>query len=802
MNQHANEQITEEPGRGWFKPAEIFENLVYYRWVFLTIFALVFGVGTLWTMIKTPIYRADALIQVEGQKGGVGSALGGGGTAGGAFDLVSQSSLPGQIEIFKSRNVIGRAVESEFLHTEITVKNRPPIVGGYPGRFLPKDENGLTIPPFNFKPYAWGGEKLVFDRFIVPTAYQAKPLTLTVGDNREWAIADSEGQVLIRGHNGDPNEADGGRWQVKIRTLVANPGTEFGLVRYPLQSRIGQIAGSLTVGERGRGTGLLEANFASASPDFAMRMMNALADAYVQQNIERKSEEANNTLKFLNTQLPELRNKAEQSARAYADYQESTGRLDPKGEIQTLVQQSVTMEKERMTLEIKRRELMQRYAPAHPSIRAIDASLAELRAQYQDVADHVKTLPSEQLEVFAKMQAVELDRKLYGSLVEYAQKLELAKAGTVGSVFIIDRPVLPTAPAYPNKVKEITMAGLVGLLLGILGAHLFGRMLGNVRDPKRLEEATGAKMLAILPQAIEQVGIGSDQVYMLAKEKPNSSSVESLRSLRVALQFALLEKARQKVILITSAVPGQGKSFISSNLAYLIAASGKKTLLIDADIRKTSLHKYFPFNRKGQGLSEVLQDKYELQSLLIPSVYPNLDMVPAGRPAPNPGELFVEGKLEQIVHWGASNYDIVIIDSPPVLPVNDSVVLARLCDVTVFVARQEKVSLHEIEEAYELFNKAGVSPDGMIFNGFVPSRVRYGVSKYGYYAYRYGYGRYGRYGRGDAYGYGLDQDTADSAPQTTQSLVKQLFTDAGSLVRRVSRGLQKRLTTIMARFRR
>lgn len=797
MAQNPNDhQVEERSGRGWLNPSEIFENVIYYRWVFVTIFGIVFTSGAIYTLSKTPIYRADVLIQVESKQGNALGGLLGGGQQGGSFEFVRQTPIPGQIEIFKSRNVIGRAVESEFLHTEIKVKNRPPIVGGFPGRYLPKEESGLVIPPFTAIPYAWGGEQLIFDRFVVPTNLQAKPLTFTVEENRNWVITNKDGQVLVRGHNGDPVEVDDGRWQVRIRTLVANPGTQFSLIRYPLQSRINQINAALKVGERGRGTGLLEAQFENASPDFAMRMMNSLAEAYVQQNIERKSEEAEKTLNFLDSLLPQMKDKAESSARTFAAYQSSTGRLDPKGEVQALVVQSVSIEKERMMLEIKRRELMQRYAPAHPAIRAIDASLAELKSEYQDIADQIKALPGDQLEYFKNSQTVELDAKLYSGLVEYAQKLELAKAGTVGNVSVIDRAVMPVGPFYPNKVKEISIAGLLGFVLGLLGAHLFGRMLGNVRDPKRLEQALGTKMLAILPVAEEQTTQTDDQVFMLSKEKPNATSVESLRSLRVALQFSLLEKERQKVILITSAVPGQGKSFISSNLAYLIAASGKKTLLIDADIRKTSLHKYFPISRKGHGLSEVLQDKYGLESLLIPNVYPNLDMVPAGRPAPNPGELFVEGKLQQIITWAADNYDVVIVDSPPVLPVNDSVVLSRLCDVTMFIVRQEKVSLHEVEEAYELFNKAGVAPDGIVFNGFVPSRVRYGVSKYGYHTYKYGYGRYGA----DAYGYGLDSDVEANNPN--HNLPERLLLRARGLTATFSRSLQKKLTQLLSRFRR
>lgn len=801
MNQENQYNNAEPAERNWFAPAEIFENVIYYRWIFTAIFAVVFLFGAVNILLKTPFYQADVLIQVEGQKSNaVGSILSGGGVgASDAFDLVSQSPVSGQIEIFKSRNVIGRAVESQFLHTSITVKNRPPFVGGFAGRYLPRDEEGVVIPPFNFVHYAWGGESLVFDRFVVPSQFQSRPLTLIVEESRNWTIRDQEDRVLVQGHNLEPVEADNGRWQVKIRSLKGYPGTEFNLIRYPLQSRIEQISGSLKVSERGRGTSLIEAKFDNPNPEFATSMMNALADAFVGQNIERKSEEAEKTLKFLNTLLPELKNKADVSAQSFAKYQESTRALEPKAEIEKLVAQSVDLENQRISLEIKLQEFSQRYAPAHPTIKAIDASLAELRSQYQDINDQIKALPEDQYEYFKMIQSVELDAKLYTSLVEYAQKLELTKAGTVGNVAIIDRAILPSAPAYPNKVKEISILGILSFALGVLGAHLFGMLLGNVRNPRQLEEITGAKILAVLPLANDQLNHDSNEPYLLAKDKPNAISVESLRSLRIALQFALIEKAQQKSILITSAVSGQGKSFIASNLAFLISATGKKTLLIDADIRKGTVFRYFPIKRKEIGLSEVLQEKIELSSVVLSQLYPNLDILPAGNQAPNPGELFIEGKFKQIIEWAGERYDSVIVDSPPVLPVNDALVLSRVCDLTAFVARQEKISLHEIEESFAMFSKASALPDGIVFNCFTAPRLRYGFRKYGYYAYQYGYSRYGA----GAYEYGLEPETqSDLSNDGLPTTLKKIRSDGLNAAKRLSRVIQKRLTKIFARFRR
>lgn len=774
---------------------EILENIIYYRMVFVAVAGFIFSLALIWAIFATPIYTSDVLIQVDDKK--ANPLAGAMDSLGSAFD--TSSKIAGEIEIFQSRSVIGRAVETLFLHTDVTVNNRIPLIGGLLYRVLPRDPNGLVIPPIDWMKVGWGGEDIVFDAFYVPSKYIGMPLYLIVGEGGAWNLFNEDDDLVATGRVGIETLSEDGQWQINIRTLRANPGTEFKLVRYTLPSRIAQIKKRLEVKESRKQSGLLVANFDDKSPSFSQRMLNAIAQSYVDQNTERRAEEAEKSLSFLSKKLPELKNQMEASDTSLTQYRNQNAKLDVPKEINTLIDQSVAIGQARRELEIKKSENSQRYQSAHPMMKSIDSQLSKLKAEADALEKQVRALPESQQKYVNIEREAQINSNLYQSLLETSQQLQVTKAGTVGNVSVIDYAAYPENPSKPNKLILVALGGFLGVILGGIASNIFGFMMGNVRDPKKLEEMIGLKMLAILPLAQEQPVYDTNEdspeykPFMLAKERSNATSVEAIRSLRIALQFSLINTHRKKVVLITSAIPAQGKSFISANLAYLFAASGKRTLLIDADIRKSSL-KYYLGNDKALGLSEVLQKKAKLEEVLIKDIYPCLDMVSAGRRAKNPGELFVEGHLNEIVEWGAANYEFVIIDSPPVLPVNDSVVLSKITDVTVFVARQDKVSLHEINESLELFKKSGTIPDGVVFNSFVPTQLRYGFTRYGYYAYRYG-GRYG--GRYQSYDtYGLDNPEFEHSPKklsSIRSVARNVSIVAGRRVKKVLTNIFRKL---------
>lgn len=734
---------------------DILENVIYFKWHFIVVACFVFALSVLYAIMATPVYTADVLIQIEEKKG---SSLGALNAVAKALD-VQQSPVMGEIEIIRSRNVIGRAVEAELAHTSIKVGNRLPLVGAWLARLSARGSDGLAKPLWTWGNIAWGGETLSIEEFVVPERYYGRRFNLVAGAAGAWTLIDDEGTTVLQGQSGRSTQSSDGRFRLWISTMTARPGNYFEITRYSVPSRIAQILGKLTATETKRQSSVLKLTYEDTNPGTAARMLNAVSDAYVKQNLERRSEEADKSLKFLQEQLPELRKQLEVAEKAFNGFRNREKTIDISGEIKLLLDKSTSSEKLRLESELKRKELLQRYEPNHPAVKALDGQITSLRSESQALARDISALPNTQQEYIRFARDVEVNNQLYVGLLNNAQQLQVARAGTTGNVAIIDRAVVPERPSRPNKPLTVAIGGLLGLLLGFLASQLLAMMSGIVRDPKKLELRTGVQTYAILPLAQEQADFNfvDDKPFLLAHEKPTAVVVEALRSLRTALLFALSETGRAKVVLITSAAPGQGKSFISVNLAYLLAAAGKRVLLIDADVRRTSIKRYFALPEHPHGLSDVLKDNRPYAEFVRHEVHPHLDLLPAGARVRNPGDLFSKQALGDTIGAAADQYDFVVIDSPPILPVNDAAALSKWSDVTVFVARQDAVSQSEVSEALSLLAKSGKPVSGLVFNGYVASSLRYGYG-YGYgYGYRYRKygGRYGKgYGKGYGYGYG------------------------------------------------
>lgn len=744
---------------------DLLDNLLYYRWYFIVVTVVAVVLSAAYAIMATPIYTADTLIQVEEKKGA--SMIG-------ALDQVANpmfaqsSPVVSEIEILRSRTVVGDAIERLKANVEVSVDNRLPVVGEWLSRVLDVDEQGLVVPPLDWLSYAWGGERLDINRIRVPSGLYGKPLLLTIGDDRNWVLKVEEtGELLAQGQgSGQPFTAYDGEFLFEIGPFVAKPGTVFRVVVYSMQSEIRRTLANLTVSEAKRQSNLINMSYTSADPRFAASMLNTIADVYLDQNLARRSAEAEKTLEFLKGELPDLRTELDSSEQALNTFRSETRTVDMTFELQELLRISTQLETKVLELELKEREMSFRYDANHPAMRSIVEQKQELSIQRQQVSDQIGRLPAVQQDYIRLARDVEVNNQLYVSLLNNTQQLEIAKAGTVGNVAIIDRAVVPEQPTKPNKRLIVAIGALAGMFLGFLLTQVIGMMAKVVRDPKKLELDTGIPTLSIMPLDGEQISrleSGEQSVFMLAKEAPDGAGTEALRSLRTALLFALSEKPRSKVVLITSAVPAQGKSFVAANLSYLMGATGKKAVLLDADIRKSSLRRYFEFDPKGVGLSSVLRGEAQLNDALISEAYENLDFLPSGPRVRNPGDLLAGEKIQEIIATLAERYDFVVIDSPPLLPVHDARALGKAADVSLFVARQDAVSLSEVQDAIDVFNKSGNRFDGVIFNGFIPSRIRYGYG-YGYgYKSKYGkYGRYGRYGKYATYGkYGKYYDSAD-----------------------------------------
>ena len=340
--------------------------------------------------------------------------------------------------------------------------------------------------------------------------------------------------------------------------LRARPGNRFTVLRYEPRARIKGLGEALTITEAGRNSSIIKVAFEDRDPNRARDFLNALVDAYVARNVSHRSEEAAKSLAFLRTRLPELRRHltaAESQLNAFRDREQI---LDVTEQTKALLERAVSLETARQTLELQRAELSLRYEPAHPTLQAVDAQLHALRTNLARSEADIRRLPQKEQQYVSLERDVRVDNELYVGLLNNAEQLEVARAGTVGNVSVIDRADQPQTPARPKKALLAALFGLLGVILGFAVTQLIAFLTSVVRDPRKLEQATGLSALALVPNSPEQASSDYAQTraaYLVSNANPNSAVVEALRSLRTAVLFSLSNQGRGKVLLVTSATP-------------------------------------------------------------------------------------------------------------------------------------------------------------------------------------------------------------------------------------------------------
>jgi tyrosine-protein kinase Etk/Wzc len=726
--------------------ADLLENLLHFWWVFLGVFVACVALATAYAIIAPPIYQSDVLIEVEPQKGSALGAL----TDVESVLTSGRSGVAGEIEILRSRAVVGRAIEASGADLEIRVLGRIPVIGEFLARRGKPGPDGLVPPPFPGPDFAWGGEELIFDEFALPDDLRGAGFTLVAGAGGQWSLLDESGVEILRGKVGERRDAFKGAVRVRITSLRAAPGTRFSVERHLVTGKVREVVKALSAKEASRQSNVIRATLEDIEPKRAAQVLNAIADAYIERNVGRRSEEAQKSLAFLREQLPQLKAQLEASERRLNAFRNAQQILDVTAEIRSLLERTVAIETQRAELQLKRQELALRYETAHPALRAVDSQLFALRGEAEKTTRDVRGLPSREQEFLQLSRDVQVNTQLYVGLLNNAQQLEIARAGTVGNVAIVDRAVPAVGPLKPNKRRTIALGGFMGLLLGFVAAQLLASIAGVVRDPRKLERITGLPILAIIPRSLEQQQ--KDEAagghFLVAEKHGLSPTAESLRSLRTAVLFALSEKNGGKTILVTSATPAQGKSFISANLAYLLASGGRKVLVIDADIRRRALRDYLAIPENAAGLTEILRSASAPDDCVLPELHPNLWVLPAGTSVRNPGDIFTRPELGRLLQWAVSNHDYVVIDSAPLLLVSDAGEIAKYVDQTLFVVRQNEATTSDVLETLGTLRRAGCSTPSLVFNSYAPSSLRYGYR----YGYGYGYGRRYGYGYGSSYG--------------------------------------------------
>ncbi|HDS1130975.1 TPA: polysaccharide biosynthesis tyrosine autokinase [Stenotrophomonas maltophilia] len=714
---------------------QLLGTLIDHKWWIAGITGTFFAVAAAYALLATPIYRADAIVQVESKVpslpglSDISQSLGiGGGTA----------EATTEIALITSRAVVGSAVDA--LKLDITIEpNRFPLLGGYVARKAERaDPDALADVRFGMSRFGWGGEKLEIFQLDVPRALLARPMTLIVGENSSYELFDEDDNLLLKGQVG--KVASGKGVTAQIAEMRAHPGMRFEVTRQRHLTVVGELQKKVAVSESGKESGILTLAYENADPDLAQRFLQQVAQAYVRQNVERNSAEASAQLTFVKEQLPNVRNQVDAAQKALSAYQTRANSVDLSLQTKGLLDQEVAVETSIQQLRLQQAEMDRKFTRDHPAYQALMRQIGELEGRKSGFQGQVKQLPEAQQELLRLTRDLQVSNEMYTGMLNQAQQLDVARAGTVGNVRIVDAAEVDSStPLKPRKLLVVLIGALLGGFLSVALVLLRQMLNRGVEDPAQIEEL-GLPVYASIPVSAQQQSDSvrgkfraDGKLHLLAIKDPADLAVEAVRSLRTSLHFARLE-AKNNIVLISGASPNAGKTFVSSNLAVVIAQAGQRVLIIDADMRKGTLHKALGVVQTP-GLSDLLVGKAGLTDVVRNlDGMDNLSFIARGEVPPNPSELLMHSNFTTLLERVSGEYDLVIVDTPPILAVTDAAVIAHHAGTCLMVARFGLNQAKELALAKRRFEQNSVRIKGAIFNAV--QRRATGYYSYGYYEYK------------------------------------------------------------------
>ncbi|MHA6576067.1 polysaccharide biosynthesis tyrosine autokinase [Pseudomonas yamanorum] len=716
----------------------LFGTLIDHKWLIAAVTGVFMLTGAAYAVLATPVYQANALLQVEAKK----NDLLGFSDIGGMLGKESPSAT--EIELIQSRYVIGKTVDN--LKLDVVVQPMYfPVVGEFLARRFQKTNPGAIAEPLlGLDSFAWGGESLKIFKLDLPDGQLGKKLTLTVGENAHFTLVDEDDQVLAAGEAGQLIEQNGIAFQ--IEELRAKPGTRFRVIRNARLTSILDYQENLDVVERGKESGMIGLALESTDPDQAIKILNQIAAIYVRQNVERTSAEAAQSLAFLKEQLPEVKKDLEKAGKALNEYQTRSKSVDITLETKAILDQIVGLDTSISELKLQQAEMDRKFTRQHPAYRALLTQIGELTSKQQSLASRVESLPSTQQELLSLTRDVEVGTAIYTQLLNKSQELDVMRAGTVGNVRLIDTAdVNYLKPIKPKRILIVLIATLLGGFLAVALVLLRKALNRGLESPEAIEQL-GLPVYASIPYSTLQK-VEEDKITrgrgrtdagssLLAISHPTDLAVEALRSLRTSLHFAMLEAPNNR-IMISGPSPEVGKTFVSVNLAAVIAQTGQRVLLIDVDMRRGYLHKVLGVPAKD-GLSDILSNQCTLETAIHKTGIENLDIISRGQIPPNPSELLMHRNLTELLSQVSERYDLVILDTPPLLAVTDAAIVGRQSGTNLIVTRYGLNPAKEIEHTIRRFAQNGIVLRGAIFNGVEKkASAKYGYGNYGYYQYEY-----------------------------------------------------------------
>lgn len=685
-------------------------------------------------------------------------------------------NIQSEIEILKSRPLMARVINKLNLQFGYTAKGRI------------KDQNVYKQAPFSIQ--------------VVRINDSARAFSMKIKfDNIKQFRINNE---TVKFEFGQTFENNNGRFILIRNGISPTAGTEYNMTWHPSESLAGRLAKTVKVQPKAGGTGILNIEMEAPNPQMAADIVNSLMIQYDSMTVEQNNLTTDQIIGFIDGRLDKLKKELDSIQANLLAYRQKNNLINVETQsdayfskisaadnllneqqmrvaVTDLLDEYLKDKKnqfsrvpsslglEDVTLnelvsgynkaQLERESLIKSNIPSdNPAVKEAEAliekqrqsvleNLNNIRTSYQQAILNITSKSNkEQGELqempFKMKEMIEMERQvttklaLYGLLEGKREEAAITRASTISNSKIIDKAVASQVPVKPDKRMIQILAIFIGL--GLPALIIFIKELLNDKVTTRfdIEKITSTPIMG-------EIGHSNSDNVLIVNKTSRRMVAEQFRIIRTNLQY-VLTKVEKPVILVTSSFSGEGKSFVSTNMGAVMALTGKKTIILEFDIRKPKILSGLSIG-KNPGISNFLVGKTELKELILPVPnQENLFVLPCGPVPPNPAELLLDQKVADLFQWLRHEFDVVIIDTAPVGMVSDAMTLGKFADCTLYLVRQGYTYKKQIALIDELYQSKKLPSVSIVIND-VKLKPGYGYYGYGRYGYGYGYGNSGYY---------------------------------------------------------
>ncbi|SKC32432.1 Putative tyrosine-protein kinase in cps region [Photobacterium piscicola] len=668
------------------------------RWFIILCMAIFIVVGVCYVKLSTPVYQANVIFKIDSDKSRISNF---GQNIANLFSLSSSTTI--EREIIQSRGFLRKTINELNLTTVVTPQKTSFLNSIMAG--LSRDPKVITI------------DKLV----TIKNDNEKFKLVVTNEKLGRYTLTNMTTKRKLNGEVG--KLATNSDSTIFVSSINAKKGDVFNISKIDSYQAAINLQNRLQVKEIGKsslsGTGILEISLTGTNKNKIQHILANISDNYLLFNKKRYALEAERSLAFLHAEIPIVKKRLVLSENKLEKYRESNGSVDLSIESKLALGSLTNIETQLNELVYEESNVATKYTKKHPIYIALINKRKILLTEKARLSKKIDKFPTTQREILRLTRVVKSDSQIYNQLKQKEQELSVVKQTAIGTVTILDSAHSFSQPIKPKKTLIVIMFTFLGFIISTVIVLLRYMMIKGIISTNEINDL-GFEIYGNIPYSKNQKKIvknkNDEDTNLLAIKYHDDIAIEALRLLRTNIYF-LQKKMDAKVVMLCSPDVGAGKSFITTNLAILFAKSGKKVLVIDANMKNGSIASIFSI-KATLGLSDYLKGDITLDTIITSSqLVNNLDVICCGGFVDNSSELLMTPKLESLMTKVSSDYDIVIIDTPASLATSDSVLISEFCKLRLVVGYFSKTSQKEIMTLKKIFLKNDIDITGFIVNG-------------------------------------------------------------------------------------